>query len=65
VDALTDTEIEVLRWAAEGKTSSEISVILEKSEQTVKNQMVSIRKKFEVQTTVQAVTAGFRMGILT
>lgn len=63
--SLTASEVEVLRWMAEGKTLQEISVILQKTVSTVKNQGYMLREKLGARTSAQAVAIGFRTGMLT
>ena len=51
---LNEREIEVLTWAARGKTSQEISQILELSKRTVDFHMDNARDKMGVSTRIQA-----------
>ncbi|MGA8172884.1 MAG: response regulator [Methylocystis sp.] len=60
---LNDREIEALMWAARGKTSEEISLIMSISERTVNFHLNNARDKLGVATRIQAVVqatiAGF------
>lgn len=56
--ALTDREIEILRWMAEGKSNREISVALAISPITVKSHISKIFRKLDVQNRVDAVSRG-------
>jgi len=60
--SLTKRELEVLHWKAAGKTAWEISCILSVSHSTVKTHLATIRRKFGVATTTQAVAAGLQSG---
>lgn len=63
VPRLTDRELEILRWAAAGKTAWETSCILSISERTVKLHRTSIRQKLDAATTTQAIASALRMQI--
>lgn len=52
---LTPREREVLRWAAEGKTSWEISIILTLSERTVKFHLIEASRKLNAVNRTSAV----------
>ncbi len=52
---LTPRELEILRWAAGGKTAWEIGEILSISERTAENHLRNIREKLGVPTKLQAV----------
>ena len=60
---LTPTEVEVLRWASEGKTIWEISQIRITSEATVKFHLRNIYCKLEVTNRVQAMNEAARRGL--
>lgn len=60
---LTPTELEILRWAAEGKTVWEISQIRDTSEATVKFHLRNIYGKLEVSNRVQAMNEAARQGL--
>ena len=53
---VTPREAEVLRWVKEGKTNSDIAVILNLSPWTVKNHVQNTLKKLGVQNRAQAVS---------
>ena len=60
---LTPTELEVLRWASDGKTIWEISQIRATSQATVKFHLRNIYCKLEVTNRVQAMNEAARQGI--
>lgn len=60
---LTPTELEILRWASEGKTVWEISQIRATSEATVKFHLRNIYGKLEVTNRVQAMNEAARLGL--
>ena len=61
--SLTPTELEILRWASEGKTVWEISQIRATSEATVKFHLRNIYGKLEVSNRVQAMNEAARKGL--
>lgn len=61
---LTDREIECLRWVAIGKTYSEIGLILDISERTVKFHTQNIMRKMNTVNMKQAVAEALRMNII-
>ncbi|MGU9855257.1 response regulator transcription factor [Pseudomonas sp. LF245] len=61
--ALTATELEILRWASNGKTVWEISQIRATSEATVKFHLRNIYGKLEVTNRVQAMNEAARQGL--
>ena len=63
--ALSDRQIECLRWVIDGKSNWEISVILGISEHTVSTHIRSAMAKFGVSTRIQAATAALRLDLLT
>ncbi|CAM2789401.1 response regulator transcription factor [Pseudomonas fluorescens] len=60
---LTPTELEILRWAAEGKTVWEISQIRATSEAAVKFHLRNIYAKLDVTNRVQAMNEAARQGL--
>lgn len=60
---LTPAELEILRWAKEGKTVWEISQIRSTSEATVKFHLRNIYGKLEVSNRVQAMNEAARQGL--
>ena len=60
---LTASELEILRWAAEGKTVWEISRIRATSEATVKFHLRNIYGKLQVTNRVQAMNEAARQGL--
>ncbi len=63
-DALTEREIEVLRWVAEGCSNKIVAVRLNISEDTVKNHMRTILSKLDAKDRTHAVTIAIRRGFL-
>jgi len=61
---LTRREIECLKWAAEGKSSWEMSVICKCTEATVNFHFANIRKKFKVNTRQQAIVKAMQLGLI-
>jgi LuxR family transcriptional regulator, quorum-sensing system regulator BjaR1 len=61
---LTAREQEVLRWAAGGKTSWEISVILRISERTVKFHLVEASRKLNAVNRTSAVAKALAWGLI-
>lgn len=64
VAALTDRELEVLRWTARGLTNKQIGRELGISNRTVQNHLVRIFAKLGVASRTEAVTVGMRSGLL-
>ena len=60
---LTPSELEILRWASEGKTVWEISQIRASSEATVKFHLRNIDGKLDVTNRVQAMNEAARRGL--
>ena len=60
---LTPTELEILRWASEGKTIWEISRIRETSQAAVKFHLRNIYGKLQVNNRVQAMNEAARLGL--
>ncbi|MCD2172796.1 response regulator transcription factor [Rhizobium sp. C4] len=57
-------EIEVVEWTAEGKTSSEIALLLGLSEYTVNEYIGSAMRKLEALNRIHLVTKAIRVGII-
>lgn len=62
--ALTAREIEVLRWTADGKTSSEVSNILSVSENTVNFHVKNAIAKLQTANKTAAVVRAAMLGLL-
>jgi LuxR family transcriptional regulator, quorum-sensing system regulator BjaR1 len=62
--ALTDREIECLKWVSAGKTAWETSVILSISRRTVEQHLGSAAKKLNAVGRVQSVAEAIRLGII-
>ena len=52
---LTDNELRVLRWTAQGKSATDIAVILRLSPHTVREYHSRLRQKYDVSTNIQVV----------
>lgn len=61
---LTRKEIEVLKWIKEGKSSWEISTILNCSKRTADFHFENIKRKLNAVTRAQAVAIGLHFGII-
>lgn len=61
---LTHREIEAMRWAADGKTEWEISVIMSISEHTAAKHLNNARTKLGAVNRVQAIANAIRSGII-
>jgi LuxR family quorum-sensing transcriptional regulator LasR len=61
---LTRRELEVLSWAMVGKSSWEISKIINCSEATINFHMANVRQKFNVNTRQQAVVKAIALGLI-
>ncbi len=61
---LTPREIEVLTWAAKGKSRWEISIILAISEETVKAHLENTRRKLGASNTTHAIAIALLHGLL-
>jgi len=61
---LTPREVEILRWAHDGKSNIEIGMILGISSLTVKNHIQKILRKLNVQNRTQAVSKSLSLNIL-
>jgi LuxR family quorum sensing-dependent transcriptional regulator len=61
---LTAREREVLRWAADGKTSWEVSVILRISERTVKFHLLQASRKLNAVNRTSTVAKALARGLI-
>ena len=61
---LTQREIEALTWSARGKSSSDISVLMDCSERTVNFHIANAMQKFGVATRIQAAVKASLAGII-
>ncbi len=59
---LSDREMEVLSWVVKGNSNKEIASRLGISQQTVKNHVTSILRKFGVEDRTQAVVLALKQG---
>ncbi len=62
--SLTEREIEVLSWLKEGKTSWEISVILDISERTINFHVTNMKKKLNASNRMGAVAQAMHLGLV-
>ena len=61
---LSTRELEVLGWIASGQRVVEVADTLRLSERTVENHLRRIRRRLQVKTTAQAISAALRSGAL-
>jgi LuxR family quorum-sensing transcriptional regulator LasR len=61
---LTLRELESLQWAMQGKSSWEISRIMNCAEATVNFHFANARRKFKVSTRQQAIVKAIRLGLI-
>lgn len=61
---LSRREVEVLTWAGRGKSSADIAVILAITERTVNFHIENVMRKLGVNSRVQAVVQGTRLGLI-
>ncbi len=64
VEPLSDRELEVLRWVAQGASNKEIAAALFIAEGTVKNHLTSIFNKLDVRDRTQAALKARELGLL-
>ncbi len=64
VPQLSPREFECLRWTSEGKTYSEIAIILDLSEHTIRSYLKAARLKLNSVSLAQAVAKASRMALL-
>ncbi len=64
IPALSPREHECLRWTSRGKSYSEIAIILDLSEHTVRSYLKVARIKLDSVTLAQAVTKATQLGLL-
>jgi DNA-binding CsgD family transcriptional regulator len=63
--ALTPTELEILNWIKEGKSSWEISLILHKSERCINFHISNILKKLDAMNRTHAVVKALENNLIT
>ena len=61
---LSPREMECLKWTAEGKTNTDIAVILHLSEHTVRGYLKDARMKLDCVTLAQAVSKASSLGLI-
>lgn len=61
---MSERELQVLKWTAEGKTSHEVAIILSISERTVNFHVHSIIQKLDVKNKIEAVVAAIRRKLI-
>lgn len=64
MNKISKRELEILSWAAEGKTYPEISTILEITEDTAKAHVESVRQKLNAKNKTHAVAIALRSSII-
>lgn len=60
---LTQKEQEILGWCAQGKTSAEMAIILNRSETTINFHIANLRVKFGVTSRHAAVLKAIKFGM--
>lgn len=63
-DHITPREKEIIHWMAQGKTASEIGIILSISEHTVSRHVWSARLKLNAVNSIQLAAKAVREGII-
>jgi len=61
---LSERELEILKWTAEGKTSAEISLILSISENTVNFHQKNMQKRFNAPNKTQVASYAAAIGLI-
>ena len=64
IQPLTDRQIEVLSWAAEGKTDQEIAMILGLSDHTIDKYMRQVREALGAVNRTAAIVVAMRRGLI-
>ena len=62
---MTQRELDVVRWSAEGKTDYEIGIILSIAESTVRSHIRSAISKYGVTNKTALVAEALRSGVIT
>jgi DNA-binding CsgD family transcriptional regulator len=63
-EKLTSREIEIITWAARGKTYGEISVLLSISKDTAKDHMEHARSKLKAKNKTHAIAIALSSGLI-
>lgn len=61
---VTQREVEVLKWLAQGKSTWEVSVILNRSESVIKYHVTNLMEKLYAQNRTHAVAIALRQGLI-
>ena len=61
---VTKREMEILRWLEEGKSTWEVSVILNRSERVIKYHVTNLMEKLSAQNRTHAVAIAIRQGLI-
>lgn len=61
---VTKREVEVLKWLAQGKSTWEVSVILNRSESVIKYHVTNLMEKLYAQNRTHAVAIALRQGLI-
>jgi LuxR family transcriptional regulator len=64
ISGLGKRELQIVGWTSEGKTSSEIAIILGLSEHTVNSYIAAILRKLGVVNRAQMVASALRNGLI-
>jgi DNA-binding CsgD family transcriptional regulator len=61
---ITRREVEVLKWLSQGKSTWEVSVILNRSESVIKYHVTNLMEKLYAQNRTHAVAIALRLGLI-
>lgn len=61
---LTKREVEVLKWLAQGKSTWDVSVILNRSESVIKYHVTNLMERLSAQNRAHAVAIALRQGLI-
>jgi len=64
ISPLTPREKEILNYVAQGYLNKQIAVVLDISEQTIKNHVTSVLRKLNANARTEAVVLGIKQGII-
>ncbi|PWW04009.1 DNA-binding CsgD family transcriptional regulator [Hoeflea marina] len=64
ITGLTDSEIQIVRWTAEGKTANEIATNMGRSAHTINSYMAAVLRKLQVANRAQMVATAIRSGLI-
>lgn len=61
---LTDREVEILQMIAKGLSNNEVATVLKISKSTIRTHLEHIYQKMEVTNRVEAITEGYKRGLI-